>query len=159
MKDIIQNLDLPARAMGVPVSELATIVERGRTVAYDAGACLFHESTPREWLGIVVDGEVEIVRGLHGRQTHLATLTDGALISEGILLDKCALQRGRKPEGFERHVMKLLWLASRRAPTGLRTHRNGRVIPQRSLNRAASDRVGRLPESSGPCLRYERRAG
>jgi len=33
---------------------------------------------------------VEIVRGLHGRQTRLATLTDGALVSEGLLLDECA---------------------------------------------------------------------
>jgi len=90
MQEIIQKLDVPARAMGVPVSELAAIVERGRMIAYEAGACLFHESTPREWLGIVAAGEVEIVRGLHGRQTHLATLTDGALISEGILLDECA---------------------------------------------------------------------
>jgi aspartate ammonia-lyase len=90
MKDIIGKLEGPARAMGVPVSELAAIVERGEEVSYEAGACLFHESTPRQWLGIVAGGQVEIVRGLHGRQTHLATLTDGALISEGILLDDCA---------------------------------------------------------------------
>src|SRR6516165_5625142 len=90
MQDMIRKLEAPARAMGVPVSELAAIVDRGQEIAYDAGACLFHESTPRNWLGLVVDGEVEIVRGLHGRQTHLATLTDGALISEGILLDECA---------------------------------------------------------------------
>jgi aspartate ammonia-lyase len=90
MKDIIAKLEGPARAMGVPVAELAAIVERGKEVSYEAGACLFHESTPREWLGMVAAGEVEIVRGLHGRQTHLATLTDGALISEGILLDDCA---------------------------------------------------------------------
>jgi aspartate ammonia-lyase len=74
--------------MGVPVSELAAIVERGQVVAYEGGACLFHESTPRQWLGLVVSGQVEIVRGLHGRQTHLATLTDGALVSESILLDE-----------------------------------------------------------------------
>jgi aspartate ammonia-lyase len=90
MNDILSKLDVPARAMGVPVAELAAIVERGQIVPYEPAACLFHESTPREWLGIVVDGTVEIVRGLHGRQTHLATLTDGALISEGILLDECA---------------------------------------------------------------------
>src|SRR5262245_6002362 len=90
MQDIIRKLDEPARAMGVPASELAAIAEKGQIIAYDSGACLFHESTPRQWLGIVVGGEVEIVRGLHGRQTHLATLTDGALISEGILLDECA---------------------------------------------------------------------
>jgi aspartate ammonia-lyase len=90
MKDLIQKLEAPARAMGVPASELAAIVEKGQEVAYDAGACLFHESTPRQWFGIVVAGEVEIVRGLHGRQTHLATLTDGALIAESILLDESA---------------------------------------------------------------------
>jgi aspartate ammonia-lyase len=90
MKDILAKLETPARAIGVPVSELAEIVKRGQEVAYEAGACLFHESTPRQWLGIVAAGEVDIVRGLHGRQTHLATLTDGALVSEGILLDECA---------------------------------------------------------------------
>src|SRR5262245_53868385 len=90
MKDILQHLEAPARAMGVPIAELAAIVEKGQEVAYDAGACLFHESTPRQWLGLVVAGEVEIVRGLHGRQTHLATLTDGTLVSEGILLDESA---------------------------------------------------------------------
>lgn len=90
MNSIIQKLEAPARAMGVPVGELAAIVEKGQIVEYQGGACLFHESTPREWFGIVVDGQVEIVRGLHGRQTHLATVTEGALISEGILLDERA---------------------------------------------------------------------
>jgi aspartate ammonia-lyase len=88
--NIIEKLDVPARAMGVPIEELAAIVQRGQVVSYDAGACLFHESTPREWFGIVVEGQVEIVHGLHGRQTHLATLTDGALLAEGILLDETA---------------------------------------------------------------------
>ena len=73
MINVTEKLEVPARAMGVPVNELAAIVERGQVVEYDAGACLFHESTPRQWLGIVVDGEVDVVRGLHGRQTHLAT--------------------------------------------------------------------------------------
>src|SRR5687768_9086662 len=90
MKSITEQLEAPARAMGVPVAELAAIAERGKVVSYEGGACLFHESTPREWLGIVVDGEVEVVRGLHGRQTHLATLTNGAVMSEGVLLDECA---------------------------------------------------------------------
>lgn len=88
--EILQKLESPARAMGVRATELAAIVESGQVVAYEPGACLFHESTPREWFGFVVGGAVEIVSGLHGRQTHLATLTDGALISEGILLDESA---------------------------------------------------------------------
>jgi aspartate ammonia-lyase len=90
MNDILQKLEGPARAMGVRATELAAIVESGQVVTYESGACLFHESTPREWFGLVIGGTVEIVRGLHGRQTHLATLTDGALISEGILLDESA---------------------------------------------------------------------
>src|SRR5215213_8441656 len=106
MKDILQRLDEPARAMGVPVSELAAIVERGQVIAYGAGDCLFHESTPRQWFGIVADGEVEIVRGLHGRQTHLATLTDGALISEGILLDECAHSASAFARGAKTRVLQ-----------------------------------------------------
>jgi aspartate ammonia-lyase len=102
--NIIKKLEAPARAMGVPVSELAAIVEKGQTVAYDSGACLFHESTPRQWLGIVVEGEVQIVRGLHGHQTHLATLTDGALVSEAILLDDCA----HSSSAFARGAAKVL---------------------------------------------------
>jgi aspartate ammonia-lyase len=87
MLSIMEQIEAPARAMGIPASELASIFQRGEVASYEAGTCLFHESTPREWIGIVVEGEVEIVRGLHGTQTHLATLTNGALISEGMLLD------------------------------------------------------------------------
>src|SRR5689334_15957607 len=90
MKPVTEQLEAPARAMGIPVEELAAIVRRGQLVSYEAGACLFHESTPRQWLGIVTGGEVEITRGLHGRRTTLATLAGGALIGEGVLLDECA---------------------------------------------------------------------
>lgn len=107
MSDILRKLEQPARAMGVPVSELAAIVEQGAIVDYDGGACLFHESTPRQWFGIVVAGDVEIVRGLHGRQTHLATLTDGALISEGILLDDCAHSASAFARGTGTQVLQV----------------------------------------------------
>ena len=90
MKSITEQLEAPARAMGVPVSELAAITQRGELVSYEGGACLFHESTPRQWLGMVLEGELEVVRGSHGRRTQLATLTSGALVAEGVLLDECA---------------------------------------------------------------------
>jgi aspartate ammonia-lyase len=98
MTPITEQLEAPARAMGIPLAELAAIVHCGSTAAYEAGACLFHESTPREWLGIVLEGEVEIVRGLHGQRAHLATLTQGALVSEGILID----ERAHSSSGFAR---------------------------------------------------------
>jgi aspartate ammonia-lyase len=107
MINVTEKLEVPARAMGVPVSELAAIVERGQVVDYDAGACLFHESTPRQWLGIVVDGEVDVVRGLHGRQTHLATLTDGAMVSEGILLDECAHSSSAFARGGKASILQV----------------------------------------------------
>src|SRR5262245_43889647 len=107
MNNIIEKLQVPARAMGVPVEQLATIVQQGKVVPYDAGACLFHESTPREWFGIVVGGQVEVVCGLHGRQTHLATLTDGALVSEGILLDDRAHSASAFARGSGTQVLQV----------------------------------------------------
>jgi aspartate ammonia-lyase len=107
MNEILHKLDEPARAIGVPVSELAAIVKQGQIIAYEAGDCLFHESTPRQWLGIVVEGEVDVVRGLHGRQTHLATLTDGSLISEGILLDECAHSTSAFARGINTRVLQV----------------------------------------------------
>src|SRR4051812_14379880 len=105
--DIVRKLETPARAMGVPVADLAAIAERGDVVAYDAGACLFHESTPREWMGIVLGGRVDVVRGLHGRQTHLAALTDGAIVSEGILLDACAHSSSAFARGAGTRVLRV----------------------------------------------------
>src|SRR5438046_2113056 len=105
--DIMKMLETPARAMGVPVSELMEIVERGKVVEHEAGACLFHESTPRQWFGMVVEGQVDVVRGLHGRQTHLATLGEGSLISEGILLDDCAHSASAFAKGGKARVLQV----------------------------------------------------
>ena len=107
MINFLEKLEAPARAMGVPVEELAAIAERGQVVGYDAGECLFHESTPRQWMGLVVGGEVDVVRGLHGRQTHLATLTDGALVSEGILPDDCAHSSSAFAKGGAASVLQV----------------------------------------------------
>src|SRR3954471_14294442 len=107
MINIIEKLEAPARAMGVPVSELAAIAERGEVVAYEAGACLFHESTPRKWFGIVVGGEVEVVHGLHGRQTHLAPLTAGSVSSEGVRLDEGPPSTSGFPRGGPAAVLQV----------------------------------------------------
>lgn len=54
---------------------------------YEPNEWLFHESTPRQWFGVVELGEVRIVRGLHGQQICLAVLREGGVLSEGFLLD------------------------------------------------------------------------
>ncbi|MEY3896397.1 MAG: hypothetical protein RLZZ214_1917, partial [Verrucomicrobiota bacterium] len=64
--------------MAIPADELAALIGEGESYSYPAGAWLFHESMPRLWMGIVEEGEVEIVRGNHGHTTRLATLTRGA---------------------------------------------------------------------------------
>jgi aspartate ammonia-lyase len=107
MKTLTELLEAPARAMGIPALELLAIAQRGQEAMYEGGACLFHESTPRQWLGIVMDGEVEIVRGLHGTRTHLATLTEGALVAEGVLLDECAHSTSAYAKGKATKVLQV----------------------------------------------------
>jgi aspartate ammonia-lyase len=76
-----------AKRTGVSTEDLAAVVQQGNAVAYAAGDFLYHESTPRLWLGIVLEGEVEIERGAQARSTTLATLVPGAAFSEGVMLD------------------------------------------------------------------------
>jgi aspartate ammonia-lyase len=76
-----------AETMAIGADELAAMIGEGTTEIYQAGAYLFHESTPRLWMGIVEEGEIEIVRGNHGHAIRLATLTRGSAFSEGVLLD------------------------------------------------------------------------
>ena len=76
-------------ALGMQLAEedLRAIFGQGEQKTYEAGAWLFHESTPRDWAGIIQDGEIEIMRGLHGSTTMLARLGPGAMLAEGALLD------------------------------------------------------------------------
>ena len=51
---------------------------------------MFHESTPYHWMGIIEEGAVEIVRGLHGDEHLLYTLGKGSMVSEGAILGNTA---------------------------------------------------------------------
>src|SRR4029450_4745299 len=76
-----------ALAMDLAEDDLRAIFGQGAQQTYEAGDWLFHESTPRDWAGIIQDGELEIMRGLHGSTTMLARLGPGAMLAEGALLD------------------------------------------------------------------------
>ena len=82
----LDTIGAAAQQIGIATEDLATIVQQGGPVTYAAGDYLFHESTPREWLGLVLDGKVEIVRGTQARHVTLATLLPGAVFSEGVML-------------------------------------------------------------------------
>ena len=88
MMKIDEILKAASKRIGVDQSDLQDFFAQGEQLTYEAEEWLFHESTPRKWAGLVLDGEVEIVRGLHGSTKHLAVLTPGALISESAFLDE-----------------------------------------------------------------------
>ncbi|MFO1127098.1 MAG: aspartate ammonia-lyase [Rhodospirillales bacterium] len=77
-----------AMAADVGADDIRAILTEGERKIYRAGEYLFHESMPRRWVGIIEDGEVELLRGLHGSATVIAVLGKGALIGEGALLSE-----------------------------------------------------------------------
>ena len=79
-----------AQRIGIPPQDLAAVLQRGGAVTYQGGDYLFHESTPRLWLGLVLEGEVELLRGLLGHRTVIGRATPGAILSEGVMLDDTA---------------------------------------------------------------------
>ena len=81
-------LQRAAAALGISADELDALIRRGGAVSYHGGDCLFHESTPRCWLGIVLDGEVELRRGRHGSMRLVAVAGPGTVLNEKVLLDE-----------------------------------------------------------------------
>lgn len=79
-------LNQASKASGISSEDLSEFFSEGEKIRFEANDWLFHESTPRQWAGIVLGGDVELVRGLHGSSRHVATIIPGALISEGALL-------------------------------------------------------------------------
>lgn len=88
MKFDSETLRDAAQRIGIQADELATVLHRGSAVNYRGGDYLFHESAPRLWLGVVMDGEVELVRGRHGHSVIVGHAQSGAILSEGVMLDE-----------------------------------------------------------------------
>ena len=86
MIKIDEILQRASDRMGIDKVELQIFFDHGEQHTYAAEEWLFHESTPRKWGGIILDGEVEIVRGLHGSTKHYAVLGPGEMISEDAFL-------------------------------------------------------------------------
>ena len=87
MKFDADTLNAAAQRMGVTSDDLNELVKRGKSVTYSPGDYLFHESTPRQWLGVVTEGEIELTRGQHGRAVKLGVAQPGAMLGEGVMLD------------------------------------------------------------------------
>jgi aspartate ammonia-lyase len=87
MKQVKSQIKEAARASGIEAADLIAFFSEGERHLYKPNEWLFHESTPRRWAGIILDGDVQLVRGLHGSSRHLATLIGGALLSEGAFIE------------------------------------------------------------------------
>jgi aspartate ammonia-lyase len=87
MKLNTQTIADAAHRVGIKAEELAAVLQRGTQVEYKAGDYLFHESTPRQWLGVVIEGEIDLVRGQHGNSVLIGLAQPGAILSEGVMLD------------------------------------------------------------------------
>jgi aspartate ammonia-lyase len=76
-----------AQKIGVKPDGLKSVCDRGTAVSYGAGDYLFHESTPRQWFGVVLEGEIDLVRGQFGNSVLVGVAQPGAILGEGVMLD------------------------------------------------------------------------
>ena len=83
--ELIQKV---ATSMEVPSAELEKFVALGEKRTWPKGDYLFHESTPRQFFGIVLSGKINLQRGLSGRNVTIACLTEGAVIGESLFIDE-----------------------------------------------------------------------
>lgn len=106
----IENSILRQAALnaGIGAEELAVFFSEGKVVTYQANEWIFQESTPRLWAGVILEGDLELVRGLHGASRKIGTMIAGALIAEGAFLEGDAHSNG----AFTRNGVKI-WQISR----------------------------------------------
>ncbi|MEM7603310.1 MAG: cyclic nucleotide-binding domain-containing protein, partial [Verrucomicrobiota bacterium] len=83
-KELIERV---AGDMEVSFEELEKFAALGSERIFAKGDYLFHESAPRRWFGIVLEGKINLQRGLAGRHVTIACLTEGAVIGESLFID------------------------------------------------------------------------
>jgi aspartate ammonia-lyase len=145
-----QTINEAARRIGIKPEELAAVLRRGAAVKYEAAAYLFHESMPREWLGLLIEGEVDLVRGQHGHSVLIGLAQPGALLGEGVMLDDTPHSTSAVT-----HQGAIVWQISRAELDTVRTENPGvfyRLVGQ--IARRLSDRLRsaaeRLAKEGGP---------
>jgi aspartate ammonia-lyase len=147
-----------AQRIGIKAEELAAVLQRGMAVTYKAGDYLFHESTPRQWLGLVIEGEVDLVRGQHGNSVLLGVAQPGAILSEGVMLDDTPHgTSGRTNQGATLWQISRAELDAVRAATPELFYRLVGQVARRMGDRlrAASERLAK--DAGAPALSDVRR--
>ena len=77
-----------ARSTGISLEDLAIVLAEGEERTYLENEWIFHESSPRRWAGIILEGELELMRGIHGQSRKVGTMVSGSLVSEGAFLGR-----------------------------------------------------------------------
>jgi aspartate ammonia-lyase len=147
-----------AQRIGIKPEEFAAVLQRGTAVEYRAGDYLFHESAPRHWIGLLLEGEIDLVRGQQGKSVLVGVAQPGAILSEGAMLDDT-------PHGTSArtHQSAKVWQISRAEIEAARAENPEafyRIVAQiaRRLGerlRTASERIAN--ESGAPALSSVRR--
>ena len=101
-------IQLAARSSGISEEDLTFFFTEGKEQVYHQNDWIFHESTPRQWAGVILEGELELVRGLHGIARKAGSMVAGSMISEGAFLGDDAHSNG----AFTRGGVKI-WQISR----------------------------------------------
>lgn len=103
-----KTIKLAAKATGITEKDLTTFFTEGQEQGYRPNEWIFHESTPRRWVGIILEGGVELVRGLHGSSRKVGSMLAGSMISESAFLGDDTHVNG----AFTRNGVKI-WQVSR----------------------------------------------
>ncbi len=77
---------LASKSTGISEKDLTTFFADGQQQEYRPNEWIYHESTPQRWVGIILNGEVELVRGLHGFSRKIGSMVAGSIISEDTIL-------------------------------------------------------------------------
>lgn len=83
-----------ARSTGISEEDLVVLIAEGEEQVYPQDEWIFYESSPRRWAGIILEGELELMRGIHGTSRKVGTIVSGSMISEGALLEKDSHSNG-----------------------------------------------------------------
>ncbi|WP_320009384.1 aspartate ammonia-lyase [Maridesulfovibrio sp.] len=83
-----------ARSTGISEEDLVILIAEGEERVYQQDEWIFYESSPRRWAGIILEGELELMRGIHGTSRKVGTIVSGSMVSEGALLEKDSHSNG-----------------------------------------------------------------
>lgn len=82
-----EQIEQIAQDLALSAEEAAQFISFGEIRPFAKGDYLFHQSAPRQFLGFLLSGSIELQRKAGNQKVAVACLTSGAVIGETILID------------------------------------------------------------------------